>query len=528
MARPSVWAFVATMLLFAAFISPISAASGGTKLYDAVVSPRSGTTATTINIGVMYVNDHGSRADRVIAFIGGVEQLMIQGDTGSWGKGVPFSWSGKLASGTHSIVIKTWARNNGEFTLAAGSVTIAPAATPKPTAKPTPKPTATPKPTPKPTAAPTPKPTAAPTVAPTATPRSTPGATPEPTAPTATPTRTAPASPGPTGAPGGPAETPRATSPYPQPTDPSPARTFVPAASPAASPASEPSTSAPPITAGVGGAIGTEGGPTQGGGNGTPGGPGTSAGGTPGSGGSTHLGPLAAIMTAAGLSTPSLAVGPTMVPTMLATTAVVTAAMGFGLFGKKRRDDEPDERLGAAAGRGVRVMSNDLVRSRVAVAPEVLEAEEAEAQMPRWRRPSLLQARKADPVRDSAPAQRLTFDQGFVGDLDGHERRIIRYRVVRLLDSPDELRGAEIGFLDQGDEVELLEKYGAYWLVLTPEGQQGWLHKMTLGDVVGEPARRPDRPIATIPLAAESWTMGEGDVDSDVLAAYLESRRRRA
>ena len=27
-------------------------------------------------------------------------------------------------------------------------------------------------------------------------------------------------------------------------------------------------------------------------------------------------------------------------------------------------------------------------------------------------------------------------------------------------------------------------------------------------------------------MAADSWTMGEPDVDSDVLEAYLESRRR--
>jgi hypothetical protein len=100
-----------------------------------------------------------------------------------------------------------------------------------------------------------------------------------------------------------------------------------------------------------------------------------------------------------------------------------------------------------------------------------------EALLPRWRRPSLLQARKADPIRDSTPAARLTFDQGLVGKLDGRERRTIRYSLVRLLDSPDELRAAEIGYLDQGDEVQLLEKYGAYWLVLCPDGRQGWVPK---------------------------------------------------
>jgi hypothetical protein len=100
---------------------------------------------------------------------------------------------------------------------------------------------------------------------------------------------------------------------------------------------------------------------------------------------------------------------------------------------------------------------------------------------------------------------------------------LIRYTLVRLLDQPDELRGAEIGFLDSGDEVQLLEKRGVYWLVLTPDGRQGWIHKMTLGDVVGEPV--PTAPTATMPIDAETWTMGD-DIDGDVLAAYLESRRR--
>jgi SH3-like domain-containing protein len=99
--------------------------------------------------------------------------------------------------------------------------------------------------------------------------------------------------------------------------------------------------------------------------------------------------------------------------------------------------------------------------------------------------------------------------------------------VVRLLDSPDELRGAEIGYLDRGDEVQLLEKYGAYWLVLCPDGRQGWLHKMTLGDNLDAEDPAPDVPVATMPSAPETWTMGESDTDSDVFEAYLESRRRR-
>ena len=143
--------------------------------------------------------------------------------------------------------------------------------------------------------------------------------------------------------------------------------------------------------------------------------------------------------------------------------------------------------------------------------------------MPRWRRPSLMEARKADPIRDAVAAPRLTFDHGLVGPLDGRERRLIRYTLVRLLDMPDELRGTEIGSLDQGDEVQLLEKRGTYWLVLCPDGAPG----LDPQDDARRRRRRrrlsPSAPTATMPIAADTWTMGD-DVDGDVLSAYLESR----
>ncbi|MGZ8437329.1 MAG: hypothetical protein ACXWXR_02165, partial [Candidatus Limnocylindrales bacterium] len=200
-------------------------------------------------------------------------------------------------------------------------------------------------------------------------------------------------------------------------------------------------------------------------------------------------------------------------------------AMAFGLFGKRRRagePPEPDDQLALAAALGVGL------RPMPSLVPEYEEPEDPEAQLPRWRRPSLLQARKADPIRDATTATRLTFDRGLVGPLDGRERRLIRYRLVRMLDTPDELRGTETGYLDRGDEVQLLEKYGAYWLILCPDGRQGWVHNMTLGEIVDDDAPTDDRPVATMPLAAETWTMAEGDEDTDVLEAYLESRRRQA
>jgi hypothetical protein len=189
--------------------------------------------------------------------------------------------------------------------------------------------------------------------------------------------------------------------------------------------------------------------------------------------------------------------------TLTATSGGVTLFMAFLVFGKRRRDGEPtapDEVLAVAAAQLTSpVPSASLVRDgpfRPVIAnPDGLSPEELA--MPRWRRPSLLEARKADPLRSAATTQALSFDHGAVGPIDGHERRLLRYRLVRLLDQPDELRGNEIGFLDEGDEVQLLERAGSYWLVLAPDGSQGWIHKMTLGDVVeaapqsDDMARRP-------------------------------------
>jgi hypothetical protein len=216
-----------------------------------------------------------------------------------------------------------------------------------------------------------------------------------------------------------------------------------------------------------------------------------------------------------------------VVATVVGTAGGVTMLMAFMFFGKKRRDGEPpapDEVLHAKAARGT-----DLPRAGELV-PESLSAgpgpgprpQDAELALPRWRRPSLLEARKTDPLRDTAaPPPSLSFDRGLVGPLEGRERRIIRYHVVRLLDAPDELRSAEIGFLDQGDEVQLLERSGAYWLVLCPDGRRGWLHKMTLGDVVGdEPAPGPRETWAT------SGSDPEPVVDDDVLTAFLAARGR--
>jgi hypothetical protein len=209
-----------------------------------------------------------------------------------------------------------------------------------------------------------------------------------------------------------------------------------------------------------------------------------------------------------------------LAPTIAAASAGGAAWAAFTFFGKRRRDDEEfDENMLAAA------------------AATVYEAEAApglrvvdESTLPRWRRPSLQKVRRTDPLRTVVDITHLSFDAAGVRPLADFERRLIGYRLVRLLDSPDEYRSTEIGILDQGDEVQLLERRGVYWLVLCPDGRQGWLHRMTLAepvqpDVAVEPEPMPqymdnDIELMTGPTV-ESGTNG-------LLDAYLKARGETA
>lgn len=249
---------------------------------------------------------------------------------------------------------------------------------------------------------------------------------------------------------------------------------------------------------------------------GGPGGPGP---GGPGPGRSRTGGPFAS---STGLEILGVGASPfdrtfRAVPVMITTTGTVVAWAAFLMFGKKRRDGDPtapDPVLAARAAAGMVTSSASLI-PQPSVQPELpMGVDPNEAGMPRWRRPSLLEARKNDPLRNASVAMSLTFAHGSVGPVEGKERRRIRYRLVRLMDIPDEVRANEIGILDEGDEVQLLEKSGTYWLVLCPDGQQGWLHKMVLGDVVDD----EDAPLQLNP----------DGIDEDVLSAFLAIRDRTA
>jgi hypothetical protein len=486
--RTSFGAIAAAIVLAALLVLPATASSGPTRLSNPAVSPSSGTTATTFVFTVKYQNHEGSSPDHVSVVIDGTGHLMTTTAT-SWKRAVEFTYSTRLAVGTHAFSFSSLDRDKFADSIPGGSIKVtappppSPEATPKPTAKPTPKP----EPTPAPAARPTPEPTA----------------TPAPTS----------------GSVGGPGSTDDASGGNSPGSSPSDGGGYDPS-DPNQWPDSAWNGAVPPGPDSFG----------SGGGNGPPAGgpigPGAVASGEAigdgagGAGGSSNgWGTLTAFADILGLDplTPPVL---RLLPTLVGTTGGVTLMMAFLFFGKRRRDGAPpapDEVLAAAAARGSGVVATSTLThdGRAVVPPPMLEPD---AELPRWRRPSLLQARKADPLRNAIAVAPLSFDHGLVGPVEGRERRLIRYTAVRLLDAPDELRSAATGSLTQGDEVQLLEKSGTYWLVLCPDGRQGWIHKMTLGDVVGE---------SPSPSAGDTWgTDGSqiDDVDEDVLTAFLSAR----
>lgn len=525
--------FAAVLLLLVAVLMPAAAASASisaVNLTDATASPTSGLTTTDITFSVTYHDQARHAPVYVRVTVAGTTHALVD-ESGStdWRSGVVFSATFRLPAGSWHTTFEAADSLGSTASVSGPTVSIV---------APTPAPTPTPTPTPRPTATATPKPTATATPKPTAT--TTPRPTEDPTAapsPTATPRAT---------------PTPRPTSnPTPQPTaaGPSPAMTPVPTASPGGGPGDGATPPATPSPASSGGAADGQGAgspsasasasPSASGGiavvippaGGNAGSGGTSPGGTgagPGSaGGWTFVRPALDIPGHASLAAPSdlVAAITHLMPTTVVTTGGVAMAMAFLAFGRRRRDESPtapDALLAAAAATGMASSAGShLVPAAVLVAdaesvaqavraaagaPPVAAA--ADADVPRWRRQSLMEARKADPTRMARTSVNLTFTGQASEAVSGLERRRVRYRLVALLDQPDDVRGREIGSLDEGDEVVLLERLGTYWRVLCPDGREGWVHKMVLGSATADaaPPAVPQKP--AVPPSAPAPTPG--------------------
>jgi hypothetical protein len=488
--RTKALAALGMALLLAVFATGSVAAAGGTLSLPSV-SPNPGVVGGTVTFQVIYT-DAGHVAPRSVRYsLDGATSITISPPSpADWTHGVTYTVTvaSPAATGSHTVVFRA-TDSAGRSVTATSPVTFqinpkpTPTPSPKPTPTPSPKPTPTPTPTPTKAPTPTPVPTPVPTPAPTAVPTQAP--TPPPPAPTNAPTK----APVPTVAP----VTPVPATPTPVPATPIPTPTSLASAVPALIGAASASGSPDP-GAGNPGAIDPAGWLAQA--NGVAAGLDLSG----ADGGSR----VEAIL-AASHPTPSELWMNQLAPTMVTLLLGMTAWAAFVFFGRKRRDDEEpaNSLLAAAAATG---FEGQAATGLCAV---------DESLMPRWRRPSLQQARRTDPLRASAAlAPHMSFEGAGVMPLANYERRTIGYRLVRLLDSPDELRATEIGVVDQGDEVQLLDRHGAYWLVLCPDGRQGWIHRMTLADAEGIEAAEPKGQPETLE-ATEATEATEASAASD-------------
>lgn len=149
-----------------------------------------------------------------------------------------------------------------------------------------------------------------------------------------------------------------------------------------------------------------------------------------------------------------------------------------------------------------------IARDETVMAPQATEPVDPESNMPRWRRPSLLAARHSDPTRE-APVHRLPMRFSDVSaELD---LRVVRYAVVPVLDRPDEVLGLQVSDLAAGDEVQVMNTSGAFIEVLCPNGDQGWVHRTTVGQKGG----------MSLPGAQRLAMPAEAD---DALTALLSAR----
>ena len=210
--------------------------------------------------------------------------------------------------------------------------------------------------------------------------------------------------------------------------------------------------------------------------------------------------------------------------------------MAFMVFGKRRRDGEP-------------TAPDDVLAAQRRAGHRASRRRRDGAARPSCRAP---RSRPAPCRRRSAPSPEMESIDGHLpalapavadgGPQDGPDAQGVRPNIRLTFDGdvehgrhghgapPDPLPAgqpaqrsrtrsgaARSASLDEGDEVVLLEKRGTYWRVLCPDGREGWLHKMTLGDVVIDSSTAAAGQLDRRPTTARCVGGFE-----DVLRAYTE------
>jgi hypothetical protein len=199
--------------------------------------------------------------------------------------------------------------------------------------------------------------------------------------------------------------------------------------------------------------------------------------------------------------------------TAIALGIVLAGIVGLIGVGRRPRAGAPVEQMAAMQATLAAAVATQRIGESTAVEamapPLSSKADDPEANMPRWRRPSLLEARRSDPTRQ-APVYRLPMR--FNDDRTNHpDVRIVRYAVVPILDRPDEVLGLKLTDLEVGDEILAVGASGAFVEVDCPSGEHGWVHRTTLG--MRSPAMLPGPNRAPVHQDAD-----------DALTALLSAR----
>jgi hypothetical protein len=174
--------------------------------------------------------------------------------------------------------------------------------------------------------------------------------------------------------------------------------------------------------------------------------------------------------------------------TAVAVGIVLTGTVGIVMAARRPRAPSAADEVAAIMAQpvttspAVPAVSPTRATAVEAMAPPDSKPVDQEKFVPRWRRQSLLEARRSDPTRD-APAYRapMRFIDGPPADSD---LRVVRYAVVPVLDRPDEVLGLRLSDLESGDEVQVVGSSGAFLEVSCPNGDRGWVHRTTLGQPV--------------------------------------------
>jgi hypothetical protein len=159
--------------------------------------------------------------------------------------------------------------------------------------------------------------------------------------------------------------------------------------------------------------------------------------------------------------------------------APLLALGGIILVAARRRRRHPDGEPGlvaaaAAAGATAAVAPEPAAPSRDPAIEEDLEPIDEDAPLKKTRR-SPKRAAVAAMVAAAGPVR--TFEKPAA---KGVARAKVGYRQVRISSEPDALRSTELGRLDRGDEVEILDSHEGFLRVRTPDEITGWILRHTI------------------------------------------------